>query len=134
MANPDVLTTVDTAFASVWSDIQAKQDSYFAANQIYFQGLWTHSNLPADGNAVDPDLLGSHPTNQSATWNDFGSATMNLAAMKCDQYLGPDGAGYVASLALMVGSDFWIKSINNGPEDERSIDWAIMDLPKRWNS
>ena len=92
---------IETDLAARYADIKAAQDAYFAAHGRYFQGVLTHTSIPAHTVAVQndaaPDNMAGHPTDQAETWNDFlpGIAGQSMpAALETHVYDGPDGPGW----------------------------------------
>jgi hypothetical protein len=129
----EITDAIDAGIAAAWPEIEAKQEAFFAQHGRYFQGLCTHRVPPEDGQPAQADRLGSHPNYQTETWLDVGydpGAPGPRAALAIDQYVGPAGAGYVCKLSLLIGGDYWVRRINNGPEADRSSDWQIEPVPR----
>ena len=114
----NIQTQVDQVLDGVKSQLQNLQSSYFNSNGNYKQLLATHiSNIPSDGNSV--------PLDYGDDWGLFG---INLdsslpCSLSVNVYDGPSGKGYEVNGVLKIGNDFWIRSINVGPESYRQNDW-----------
>lgn len=126
---------VDTWLTNIWPTITARQDTYFANNGRYWQGLLscagtnTIPNFTAasDGDA-QADNINSKPHYQAESIADvFPSlAGINLpAAFLCDQYVGSLGAGYVVSVFVRFNGTIYTRSQNRGPESWRTASWSV---------
>ena len=124
----EITDAIDAGIAAAWPEIQARQDAFFAEHGRYFQGLCTHTDasVPEDGQPAPADQLDTHPDYQSETWIDVGYDSTNpRAAMTIDQYVGPDGPGYVSSFCVIIAGELWFRSINVGPEAYRELPWRV---------
>lgn len=126
---------VDTWLTNVWTgQIVPRQDTYYANNGRYWQGLLscvgtnTIPNFTAasDGDRT-ADNLDSKPHYQAQSIADvFPELTgINLpCAFLCDQYRGPLGDGFVVTVFVRFNGTIYTRSRNRGPETWRSADWA----------
>lgn len=97
----------------------------------YWQGLNSHSAIPAHVTAADnditPDQLDSQPTDQPVSWNDADFIPQPITTWPCslqvNVYDGPSGVGYTAVATFLHGGDEYRKTINSGPETYREHDW-----------
>lgn len=106
--------------------IQSVQSGYFESRSRYFQGLSTHSAIPADGQELAPDLGLEKPIDQAETWLDVGQLPAQmLSQMEINVYHSQQGHGYFVVLRFQYGNDIWEKSINFGPEESFGHDWRI---------
>ena len=95
----------------------------------------SHSQPPADGALVLPDLLYSFPTDQigksaQAQW-DAAKLPVSLdARVRVDVYDGPQGKGFVVIVQSQLNGATWQRSINYGPETYRDQGWTeLKPLP-----
>lgn len=133
MSEP-ILTSVDAALGARLPGLMAAQAAYYAANGTYFQGLPTHSEIPADGAELPPDRVDDHPTDQPVSWSDAATEyslsvpeTMG-SVLRIDVYDGPGGAGWVTVVETMIDGQLWRRSINFGPEAWRSAAWSPVEV------
>lgn len=129
-----VRTKVNDWLTARWPTVISRQETYYGNNGRYWQGLWTHMSFPShtpgqDGD-ISPDNLGSHPTDQVATWLDFFSELQGIpisAAVRCDVYIGPLGPGFVLTVELSYQNLNYRRSQNYGPESWRTVAWFSYD-------
>lgn len=119
---------IDAELAPLWTALQAAQATY-AANHggRYWQGKRLLSTTPADGVDAPPDQASSHPHYQAETWTDLlgGSVPSSLAAsVWVDQYHGPLGRGYTATVEGTLGANTWQRCVQVGPETWRAFGWT----------
>ena len=119
----EVLSLIDQRFASEWSRIAAGQTTYFEARGRFFQGLVTHSEVPAADAA--PDRAADHPTDQAESWLDMGGLPpLMRSRLRIDIYEGPRGHGYTVMLeARVADGTAWSRRRNVGAETEREYGW-----------
>lgn len=129
---------VDTWLTNTWPTITAKQDTYYANNGRYWQGLLsctgtnTIPNFTAasDGDA-QADNLSSKPHYQAESIADVFPALVGInlpAAFLCDQYRGPLGDGYVVTCFVKFNGVLYSRSKNHGPENWRDQQWSQVVL------
>jgi len=119
----EIRAAIDARLAQLWPVVQAKEDSYFAAHGHYWQGLRTHTILPADGALLVPDIAARTPTDQPDPWPAAIKTIAIEMALVIDVYDGPFGQGYVASVWVMVGGRIFTRSAQVGPETWRVEGW-----------
>jgi hypothetical protein len=115
---------IDAVFAALWPGVVAQQAGYYAANQAYYQMLWTHSEPPASATA--PDNLTARPTDQPASPIQGLPATMR-SRMRIDTYGKPDG--WTVTMQSMIGGELWERCIDSGVDARRSRPWAVVVEP-----
>lgn len=116
---------IDIRLVTLWSSIQTREAAYFASHGIYWQGIKSHTVDPADGADVAPDNLSTKPYYQSTSWADIGGFPATFpATVIIDQYNGPSGFGYVATLRVVINSNTWQKSKQFGSESYRDQNWV----------
>jgi hypothetical protein len=125
--NGGVLAVVDSQLAAIWPELLAAQTRYYVENGRFFQGLFTHSQVPADGNQAEPDRLWSKPTDQAETWLfldiELFTPLARLPFMSwLDTYAAPAGVGFVFCSQVYVGVALYEKCLNYGPESFRYQD------------
>ena len=117
---------VDTKLATLWAAIQSREDTFFAANGRYFQGLRTHSVTPADGVTALPDIGTTVPVGQpGAPWPVAIRNTAMEMAIQIDVYHAPGGQkGYQATVFVTVAGRLWARAQQVGPETWRVMGWT----------
>lgn len=125
-------TRVDDWLAARWPTVLARQDAFFTNRGRYWQGLITHTVIPAHTTAVDADVvadrLAMHPTDQAQSWLDVLAELSGIvfpAALVMDVYDGPQGKGYVATIFVRHNGTLYSRSQNVGPESFRTQAWAV---------
>jgi len=126
---------IDVKLDSVIANIIAFQAGEASKSGKFYQTLWSHSQPPADGALVLPDLLYSFPTDQigksaQAQW-DAAKLPVSLdARVRVDVYDGPQGKGFVVIVQSQLNGATWPRSINYGPETYRDQGWTeLKPLP-----
>ncbi|MFN3652224.1 MAG: hypothetical protein ACK47B_21815 [Armatimonadota bacterium] len=115
---------ISARLTAQWSYILSCQETYFAAHGRYAQGLRTHSEIPADGQELAPDLGMERPTDQAECWIDLAMLPGSmLSAMEIDVYEGPQGHGFVVRLLVVLNGQLWVLERQHGPEAGRDRDW-----------
>lgn len=118
---------IDAAVASLIADINAAQATYLAANGVYWQGLVSHTVIPADGGSVAADNLTSSPTDQEDTWEDFlgEDAPGSLpAAIYVHTYQKPSGVkGYRIQKLFIYEDEFYSSTVDSGNAPEEEVEW-----------
>lgn len=126
-----VRNAVDARLATLWSVIQTRQDTYYAAHGRYFQGKRTAASEPANTGAGSlqtavGDLLADHPADQRETWLDFLPELDGLAVemvLTIDVYHGPEGQGYVGTVRVSHNGTIYERAAQSGPETWRAAAW-----------
>ena len=119
---------IDVKLDSVIANIIAFQAGEASKSGKFYQVLWTHSQAPADGALVLPDLLYSFPTDQigksaQAQWDAAKLPASFDARIRVDVYDGPQGKGFVVVVQSQLNGATWQRSINYGPETYRDQGW-----------
>ena len=117
-----------------WNHLANRQETYFAANGRYFQGLWTHAAEVEQTDALDgghaATELAAKPTDQPHNWRDFiGNALDAIpfpARMRIDVYDGPQGHGWVATLQVRYKGKVYARAQQIGPETKRQHGWELV--------
>ncbi len=124
-----IQNAIDTDFAARVAALNTLQTTYRSGKTEFFQGLKTHTTIPADNIAVIPDNLSSHPSDQADSWVTFGVAIAVAItyAIICDVYDGPQGKGYVWNTVVIILGVKWARSYNVGPETNRDAAWRIIN-------
>lgn len=128
MPIPVILSAVDTRITSLLPTWQAKQEEFRATHGRYWQGLWNHSAVPADGAEITPDRVTDKPYYQTENWDAMGLATVGKqrTRVKVDQYVAPGGPGWTATFQIQVSGVVWERTISGaGPETFRESSWSI---------
>ena len=125
----------DTWLAARWPIVRDRQIAYQAANGRNFQGLVTHTNLPAHLTAAFADaignLLANHPTDSPHNWIALLPEIAGIAipaAIVIDNYGGPEGQGFVVTVWCMYNGTIYSRSQNYGPETWRTVAWHVVTL------
>lgn len=125
---PAVLNVIDQKVTAMWPFVIQKQTQYYANHGNFFQGLYTHSVTPSDGNQNQPDQLFLHPTDQVATWltlnvEQLGPLEYLPFAIWMDSYQAPGGDGFVGCIEVIINGRLGRRCQNYGPETWRTHDW-----------
>jgi hypothetical protein len=129
-----VRTRVNAWLADRWPIVVARQENYRANRGRYWQGLLSHSIVPAHTNGADGDAvadrLTQNPSDQFDTWKnvfpEWDGAPLP-AAIRCDTYSGPLGDGYCVTIFIRFNGTLYSRSQNVGPESHRTHDWMIVE-------
>jgi hypothetical protein len=128
-----VRTRVDNWLAEKWPSLVARQDNFFINRGRYWQGLRTHTIVPAHTNGADGDSLctelDAQPNDAFSNWrNAFPEwATEPIpCALQCDVYDGPLGKGWFATIWIRYNGTLYKRSRNVGPESEHTQAWAVV--------
>jgi hypothetical protein len=130
-----VRTAVDDFLEAKWPNVVARQETFFANHGRYWQGLRTHSLIPAhttnaDG-SVEPDLIDGRPSDEPASWRDaFPNWASDLFPMVffIDAYHGPQGHGWVGTVIAQWNNELYTRSRNVGAETFRTRAWHRVEL------
>ena len=111
-------TTLNTEAQTVFNDISARQDIYFAANGLYFQELASVSDIPLYPASIEQNNLFSKPHYQKENWADLGLPKKSSLPfqVKVNQYQAPNGYGWQAIFTLKKGGLVYEKSQGAGVE------------------
>lgn len=120
----------DTFLANKWPTIVARQENFRANRGRYWQGLRTHTTVPAHTNSTDGSKLGDRlnegPGDQFSTWlNVFPEWLSELLPVTVwiDVYDGPEGHGWVGGIEATHNGNLWRRTQNVGPESWRTQGW-----------
>jgi len=126
-------TRVDAWLADKWPIVVSRQETYFGNHGRYWQGLLTHTNIPAHTTASDSDSVADRltttPNDQTETWlNVFAEWQLEAfpAAVKVDAYDGPDGKGFVATIFIRHNGTLYSRSQAVGPETWATRAWRVV--------
>lgn len=127
----EIRDAVDTWLAARWPTVVSRETTYASNhNGNYWQGLITHTNIPADDIAALADLLDNHPTDQLVSWNQAipGLPTQWPMALVMDVYDGPLGKGYCGTIYIYITQlgRLYSRSQNVGPETWRTQSWHAL--------
>lgn len=128
-----ITDTIDAEIAVIGPQIATFQGSYIlqaGKGAEYYQMLWSHTTLPADGSIKTADNLNAKPTDRpddgTLLWQTIKSTdqTSNFR-IRVDTYDGPKGKGYVVVYQVEITKGIWQRSENVGPEKWREQSWHI---------
>jgi hypothetical protein len=119
-----VLDRIDARVVTLWPSWSTLQTTFAGSHSgRYFQGLRTHSVLPADGATVAADQLATHPSYQAETWVDFGIAAFSeIFALEMYEYIGPAGNGWLAIFRVKILGTEWMR-IKGSAAEYRDLPW-----------
>lgn len=124
---------VDQALSEHLAKLLDFQTQFFKTYGRFYQALDSHSEPPADGKLVPPDLLDTKPTNETEKSADlWQQLTLDPAlpySSRVDVYQGPEGWGYVLTVSATLNKETWERSINTGPERYREQGWHVVVSP-----
>lgn len=125
---PAILADIEAEFMTIWPEIGDRQLIYYFSHGTPWQGLVTHSVIPADGVIANADRLLLHPTDSTVNWLDFYPSfpLASRYALRVDTYQGEGGRGFVAHLFIYIGADLWHRAIDYG-SGQGNQEWAITD-------
>ena len=125
-------TRIDNWLVTRWPLVVSRQNTYFANNGHYWQGLITHTDYPSHTTDNDNDIiannLNTHPSDQVASWLNVFSELDGItfpAALNCSVYETTNGKGYVVSLYVKFNDVIYSRSKNVGPLSELTQPWHI---------
>lgn len=124
-----LLQNIGAALADRFAEIVLAQSAFFDANGRYAQLLPTHSVIPADGEFRAPDRRTYASEADAITaWDSLGELPEQMqSCLRIDAYGGPRGHGYEVIQQIILGGALWERSVNCGPETERSRDWSMVE-------
>tara|TARA_Y100000310_G_scaffold109308_1_gene107741 strand:- start:9713 stop:10168 length:456 start_codon:yes stop_codon:yes gene_type:complete len=106
----------------VIADVVTKQDTYFTANGVYWQGKATHDVI---GDTAKDHRTNHKPTDIAETWADLGiSPAKGRFSTSVDTYETPDCYGYTISVSTRHGKDLYKKTMDFGCLPNREKGWA----------
>jgi hypothetical protein len=114
---------IDSRLSALWANIQDAQTAYYATHGHYWQGLRTHSAIPANGGETEPDIGATTPTDQPDAWPGALIASALPMALSIDAYDGPAGRGYIAHVYVQVAGNVYTRSAQVGAETWRVHGW-----------
>lgn len=130
MATPAAIrATVDSRLTTFWNLLQTYEDNFATShNGHYAQFLKSASVIPADGNAVLPDVGAAQPVGTQVSWPSNWITTPIEGQLEVHEYVCPDGqAGYVAFARVTINGNTWERAQGAGPEAAaRTHAWAQM--------
>lgn len=133
MTPQETRAKVDVQIDAVLPTITAKANSFFGANNRYWQALRTHSVPPLDGVDESPDIGLKAPTDQGDGWPIALRNRQYPMAITIHVYDGPAGKGWVAVVTVRVtgaaGPVEWQRTIQVGPESWWQHDWQLVPEP-----
>jgi hypothetical protein len=111
---PPILNSIDQTINGYLPYIAERQEIYVARYGRYFQGLRTHSVIPADGAQASPDLVARKAPRVKQSWGEAASLPAKMrTCMQCDRYVLPGGRqGYTLVFRIKVGADVWVRRVN----------------------
>jgi len=121
MSLPATKAKADGIYNAQEVALTQRQAAYELSHGRYFQGLDTHSVLPADGNETAADFA-HKPTDQEETWTPSDFPAISPASLKIDVY-GGELVGYVATLSFVYGGVLWQKAHGYGDFTHLDHDW-----------
>lgn len=121
-----VRTRVDDWLTARWDNIVARQETYFVNHGVYWQGLITHTVVPAHTTLLFGDSLADRllvtPTDQrGANWlQALTGLNLNIelfpAALICDSYEGPAGNGFALTVLAYHNGTLYGRTQGYGPQ------------------
>lgn len=117
---------IDAAVASLLSSIDSYQAAYYSTYGTYWQGLVSHTIVPANGTSVAASNLSATPTDQTVTWATFGVTPGTIpAAVQVDVYKKPTGAqGYTKKVLFIYSAGFYSTSTDSGNNPSGNVSWG----------
>ena len=125
---------VDAWLADKWPTVVARQQNYYANRGVYWQGLRTHTIVPAHTNAADgdsvADALDAMPDDAYSNWRNVFPEWDGVpipCAVSIDVYGGPDGEGWCATIWIRYNGVLYSRSQNVGPDTHRTEAWHVVN-------
>lgn len=123
---------VDVWLTNRWPMVVSRQNAYLTNHGRYWQGLITHTSIPAHESTTSADSTGDkltlRPTDQTETWLDIfpeWSSESLAAAVVMDVYSGPEGQGWIATVFVKFNGTIYKRTKATGPETWRDSVWSI---------
>lgn len=126
---PEFATKINTLLANFKTALTSAQSNYFTAKGRYWQGLQTPLVIPTDQNELVVEKT-HHPTDQVESWEDVSivlPASLSIA-LAVHVYDGPLGHGYMVIGKVKLGEQYWMRSVNMGPEVWRTHKWIVYPI------
>ena len=127
-------TRVDDFIANRLPLIVARQENFRTNRGRYWQGLLTHTVVPAHTNSADGDSIADGlvqtPTDSLDNWAAVfpeWTADSIPCALRVDIYDGPSGKGWVLFIFVRFNGQLYRRGLNVGPESSRSHGWTVID-------
>lgn len=125
----EVTDAIDSRVDQLLPWISEQQNSYKAEYKKYAQLGWSHSIDPSDGVPLNADLLQELLPGKTHTWVNFGyPITEPVCNASIDEYVGPEGSGWILNLSFRFNGKKYMRSINNGPNKKFDSPWT--ELPE----
>ena len=126
MTLQQIRDAIDADLATLWPQVVSRQATYFTNHGRYWQGIVTHSVIPADGTATAADQLNLAPYYQADAWPTGAgiSAFTKPYALEIWEYNGPSGPGFVGFCWVRVAGNLYLRVKDCGVEDYRTQGWA----------
>lgn len=130
LPTPALQEDCDAFLNNILVQLLDPQQDFLVANAQYWQGLDTHSIIPADGVATAPDQLGLYPDYEDVGWDGMGLTLPAdfICDLRCNTYLSVDGAGWVLSGLVYDSGNLYERRINVGYDTRRTQDWTLVEL------
>lgn len=119
------------ALINPWLDsVVAFQTAFYGINGFYWQGLETHSQMPANGVKVPADRLDLHPTDQFLSWEDLGQPLPEEwdVSVSIDVYGSPWGPGYAVEMHVVYQDQPYYRVQVYGPAAPYSEPWTESEI------
>lgn len=125
---------VDAWLADKWPTVVARQQNFFTNRGRYWQGLRTHTIIPAHTNGSDgdsaPDRMDDNLTDQYENWRAVFPEWDGVpipCALQVDVYDGPQGKGWVARIFVTFNGATYTRAQNVGPHSWLTQGWLDVD-------
>lgn len=123
---------IDPILATLATNIDARQATYFATNGEYWQGGWSHTTQPTDGTDTSPDALNQIPTNMTLKWNQIlvGAEWPAQLPMRirADVYNNGTWGYYLTVQVRLLNGNLWERSKNmRGTDTSKTVGWHLID-------
>ena len=128
-----VRNRVDQFITDRLAVFSARQENFRTNRGRYWQGLLTHTNVPAHTNSADGDSIADRliqsPTDQLENWVTVfpeWSGESIPCALSVDVYDGPLGAGWILIIFIRYNGQLYRRAFNVGPDSSRSNPWTAV--------
>lgn len=111
------------------TQLQTKQDAYYATHNRYWQGVVnpviTSTDAPSEEALSTPN--NSRKASDVESWTGFGIRLPQLPfSVSVDVYQNQIGWGYSCTFTIKQDAEIYRKTRNFGNED-REVDWSLQD-------